>query len=392
MLITGGHAKECGGCGKGIDDEEHRRERRNPLDEQGVQSSSILAQAWSEGHGRIRMVDSCTNQESAGVRNRILLFLTVCAVLLAAQSQSDGVRAAQSNAGDAARQPPSRPDAGMNIRVNSTLVLIPVTVTDSLSRFVLGLDRQDFRVFEDGVEQKVKQFAGEDAPLSIGLLVDTSGSMGSKIETSRQAVAQFLKTMNAQDEAFLIEFSDRAELATGFTEHTDEIENKLTVVESQGLTALLDAVYMGLREMKKAKNPRKALLIISDGGDNNSRYTAEEIKNLVREADVQIYSMGVFEPFPYSGISGAELSGPRLLSQISEQTGGRAFAATSDNALPGIATRIGIELRNQYVLAYSPTAQNRDGKYRKVEVKLNQPDGLPSLKARWRLGYYAPTQ
>mgnify|MGYP002402071597 CR=1 FL=1 len=326
------------------------------------------------------------------MRNRILLFLTVCAVLLAAQSQSDGVRAAQSNAGDAARQPPSRPDAGMNIRVNSTLVLIPVTVTDSLSRFVLGLDRQDFRVFEDGVEQKVKQFAGEDAPLSIGLLVDTSGSMGSKIETSRQAVAQFLKTMNAQDEAFLIEFSDRAELATGFTEHTDEIENKLTVVESQGLTALLDAVYMGLREMKKAKNPRKALLIISDGGDNNSRYTAEEIKNLVREADVQIYSMGVFEPFPYSGISGAELSGPRLLSQISEQTGGRAFAATSDNALPGIATRIGIELRNQYVLAYSPTAQNRDGKYRKVEVKLNQPDGLPSLKARWRLGYYAPTQ
>jgi Ca-activated chloride channel homolog len=323
------------------------------------------------------------------VRCRSLLFPIFCAGLLTVQWHSHWARAAaQSNAGATA----SQPGADVNIRVNTTLVLIPVTVTDSLNRFVLGLDKQDFRVFEDGAEQKVKQFAGEDAPLSVGLLVDTSGSMGSKIDTSRQAVAQFLKTMNAQDEAFLIEFSDRAELAMGFTGHTDEIENKLTSVESQGLTALLDAVYMGLREMKKAKNPRKALLIISDGGDNNSRYTSAEIKNLVREADVQIYSMGVFEPFPYLRLSGAELSGPRLLSQISEQTGGRAFAAANDSALPGVATRIGIELRNQYVLAYSAANQNRDGKYRKVEVKLNQPPGLSSLKPRWRLGYYAPTQ
>ena len=289
-------------------------------------------------------------------------------------------------------QTASQAGAGVNIRVNTTLVVIPVTVTDPLNRFVLGLDKQDFRVFEDGTEQKVKQFADEDAPLSIGLLVDTSGSMGSRIETSRQAVTQFLKTMNAQDEAFLVTFGDRAELAIGFTERANEIQSKLTSVEPQGLTALLDAVYMGLREMKRAKNPRKALLIISDGGDNNSRYTADQIENLVREADVQIYSMGVFGPFPYLGISAAELSGPHLLSQLSEQTGGRAFAATNDGALPSIATRIGIELRNQYVLAYSPTNQNRNGKYRKIEVKLDQPQGLPALKSRWRLGYYAPTQ
>jgi Ca-activated chloride channel homolog len=307
------------------------------------------------------------------VRRRFLLFLILSTALLSAQTAS-------------------RAGAGVNIRVNTTLVVIPVTVTDALNRFVLGLDRQDFRVFEDGAEQKVKQFADEDAPLSVGVLVDTSGSMGSKIETSRQAVAQFLKTMNAQDEAFLVEFGDRAVLATGFTEHTDEIQSKLTSVEPQGLTALLDAVYMGLGEMKRAKNPRKALLIISDGGDNNSRYTTHQIENLVREADVQIYSMGVFGPFPYLGISSAELSGPHLLSQLSEQTGGRAFAATNDSALPSIATRIGIELRNQYVLAYSPTNQNRDGKYRKIEVKLDQPQGLPALKSRWRLGYYAPVQ
>lgn len=283
-------------------------------------------------------------------------------------------------------------DPAADIRVDTTLVVIPVTVTDAMNRFVLGLDRQDFRVLEDGKEQQVKQFSDEDAPLSVGLLVDTSGSMGAKIDTSRKAVAQFLKTMNPQDEAFLIEFNDRADVAVPFTRDTNELESKLVSAQPQGLTALLDAVHMGIREMKKAKNPRKALLIISDGGDNNSRYTATEIKDLVREADVQIYAMGVFEPFDFFGLTAAELSGPHLLSELAEQTGGRAFAASRTKDLPAIATRIGIELRNQYVLAYYPANQDRNGKFRKVDVKLDQPKGLPALKARWRAGYYAPAQ
>ncbi len=282
-----------------------------------------------------------------------------------------------------------RPEA---LRVETTLVVIPVTVTDASHRFVLGLEKQNFSLSEDGVTQKVTQFAGEDAPLSIGLLVDTSGSMGTKLATSREAVAQFLRTMNAQDEAFLIAFSDRAKLVAGFTNDTAEIEDKLTSVESQGLTALLDAVSMGITEMKKAKNPRKALLIISDGGDNNSQYTPEQIEELVREADVQIYAMGVFEQLPYLGITRAELSGPRLLAQLAEETGGRAFPARTSSALPSIARRIGIELRNQYVLAYSPSNEEKNGKYRKVEVKLNPPQGLSGLKTRWRTGYYAATQ
>ncbi|MBV9155814.1 MAG: VWA domain-containing protein [Acidobacteriaceae bacterium] len=286
----------------------------------------------------------------------------------------------------------SDPGSTLKLRAETTLVLIPVSVTDASNRYVLGLERQDFHIFEDGTEQKVTQFSGEDAPLSVGLLVDTSGSMGEKINISRQAVTQFLKTMNSKDEAFLIEFSDRADLAVGFTSHSADIEEKLGSVESQGLTALLDAVHLGLSQMKTAMNPRKALLIISDGGDNNSRYSAAEIKDLVREADVQIYAMGVFEPFASFVLGAAELSGPRLLSQLAEQTGGRAFAATRSSDLPGIATRIGIELRNQYVLAYPPLNQQHNGKYRKVEVKLNQPQGLSPLKARWRLGYYAPAQ
>lgn len=283
-----------------------------------------------------------------------------------------------------------RPD--INLRVNTTLVVIPVTVTDASSRFVLGLEKKNFSIFEDGVRQSISQFAAEDAPLSIGLLVDTSGSMGAKMGTSRQAVLEVLKILNKDDEAFLIEFSDRAELTVPFTRDFAAIEEKLGSVESQGLTALLDSIDMGVKEMRKARNPRKALLIISDGGDNNSRYTSEEIENLVREADVQVYAMGVFEPFSNLGLSEPELSGPRLLAEVSEQTGGRVFPARSFSALPAVARKIAIELRNQYVLAYSPTKHERDGKYRKVEVKLDPPQGLSALKARWRLGYYAPTQ
>lgn len=288
--------------------------------------------------------------------------------------------------------PPVEAHPDVNLRVNTTLVVIPVTVTDATNRFVLGLQKQNFSIFEDGVRQSISQFAAEDAPLSIGLLVDTSGSMGTKLATSRQAVSEILKILNKDDEAFLIEFSDHAELAFPFTRDFTAIEEKLGSVESQGLTALLDSIDMGIREMKNARNPRKALLIISDGGDNNSRYTAQEIESLVREADVQVYAMGVFEPFSNLALSEPELSGPRLLAEVSEQTGGRTFPARSFSALPAVARKIAIELRNQYVLAYSPTKHERDGKYRKVEVKLTAPPGLSTLKARWRLGYYAPTQ
>ena len=287
----------------------------------------------------------------------------------------------------------SDPPATAAFRAESTLVLVPVSVTDPSNRYVLGLEKQDFHLLEDDVPQTIAFFSNEDAPLSIGLLVDTSGSMGAKLDTSRRAVVEFLKTLNAADEAFLVEFSDRAELAVGLTSNAGEIEDKLTEVTSGGLTALLDAVHTGLQEMKHAKNPRKALLVISDGGDNNSRFTASQIEDLVREADVQIYAMGVFEPVLTFGLGkggGAELSGPKLLSEIADQTGGRALAASHLRDLPGIAERIGIELRNQYVLAYAPANKNRDGKYRKVQVKLDQPKALPALKARWRLGYYAP--
>ncbi len=279
-----------------------------------------------------------------------------------------------------------------NIRIDTTLVLIPVTVTDPLNRFVTGLEKENFRLFEDKVEQQIAQFSSEDAPLSVGVIFDCSGSMGSKLEKSRQAVAQFFKTANPEDEFFLVEFNDRADLVIKFTTALEEIQNRLTFTQSKGKTALLDAVYLGLHEMKNAKNPRKALLIISDGGDNNSRYTETEVKNLVREADVQIYAMGIFEPTSTRGRTSEEMGGPSLLSEIAEQTGGRHFPVENLNELPNIAEKIGIELRNQYIIGYSPKNQERNGKYRRVQVKLVQPRGLPPLRAFWRLGYYAPTQ
>jgi Ca-activated chloride channel homolog len=274
------------------------------------------------------------------------------------------------------------------IVANTTLVVIPVTVTDPMNRFVLGLDKDNFSLLEDGAKQKITYFSGEDAPLSVGLLIDTSGSMGLKMETSRRAVAEFLKTMNAEDEAFLIQFGDRANVVAGFTTRMNEIENAMKAMQPGGLTALLDAVELGVREMKKAKNPRKALVVVSDGGDNHSRYTASDIKDVVREADTQIYAMGVFEAVLFPRMTAEEVSGPRLLAEIADQTGGRAFGASAFNQLPSIAEKIAIELRNQYVLAYTPSNDARDGKYRHIEVKVRQPQSLPTLKARWRLGYY----
>jgi VWFA-related protein len=279
-----------------------------------------------------------------------------------------------------------------NIRVDSTLVLIPVTVTDPMNRFVTGLEKENFKIFEDRKEQDLSQFSSEDAPISVGVVFDCSGSMGGKLDKSRQAVAQFFKTANPEDEFFLVEFHDSAELVQAFTTSLEEIQNRLTFTQSKGRTALLDAIYLALHEMKKARNPRKALLVISDGGDNNSRYTEGEIKSLVKEADSQIYAIGIYEPVGARSRTAEELAGPGLLTDIAEQTGGRQYAVENLNELPDIASKIGVELRNQYILGYAPQNREHDGKYRRVQVKLVEPRGLPPLRAFWRLGYYAPSQ
>jgi Ca-activated chloride channel homolog len=324
------------------------------------------------------------------MKRQLLLFLSACLLVVSVGTSADSPKVTVDPRAKPVVPGPKGPRT--DIRVDTTVVLINVTVTDPLNRFVTGLEKENFRLFEDKIEQKVVHFASEDAPLSIGLVFDTSGSMGNKLTKSRQAVAMFFKTANPEDEFFLVQFNDRPELIQDFTTNLEEIQNRLTFTQAKGRTALLDAVYMALHKMKKARNPRKALLIISDGGDNSSRYTESEIKNLVREADVQIYAIGIFEPSGSRGRTAEELSGPGLLSELSEQTGGRHFAVENLNELPDVAAKIGIELRNQYILGYTPTNLQRDGKYRKVQVKLVQPKGLPPLRESHRQGYYAPIQ
>jgi VWFA-related protein len=279
-----------------------------------------------------------------------------------------------------------------NIRVDSTLVLIPVTVTDPMNRFVTGLEKENFKLTEDKQPQEITQFSSEDAPLSVGVVFDCSGSMGHKLDKSRQAVAQFFKLANPEDEFFLVQFNDSANLVQAFTRNLEEIQNKLAFTQSRGRTALLDAVYMAVHEMRKAKNPRKALLLISDGGDNSSRYTETEIKTLVKEADVQIYAIGIYESIGARSRTPEETTGPALLTEIAEQTGGRQYQVDDLNELPDVAAKIGIELRNQYILGYSPKNLSRDGKYRRVQVRLVQPHGMPLLRPFWKQGYYAPAQ
>jgi Ca-activated chloride channel family protein len=213
--------------------------------------------------------------------------------------------------------------------------------------------------------------------------------MSNKIEKSREAVVEFFRTANPQDEFFMITFSERPELLSDFTSSVEEIQGRLISINPRGRTAMLDAIYLGLSKMRHAHQRKKALLIISDGGDNHSRYTEGEIKNLVKEADVQLYAIGIFDSTPRTE---EERMGPTMLASITDVTGGRTFTIDNPNELADVATKIGVELRNQYVLGYRPKKPGHDGKWRKVKVKLNPPKGLPPLHVYAKTGYYAPTE
>ena len=294
---------------------------------------------------------------------------------------------------------PAKPDfvastTGMSahvrpLKVDVDLVLVPVTITDPMNRLVTGLDKENFQLFEGNASQQIRTFSSEDAPVSLGVIFDSSGSMSSKMDRAKDAVIEFFKTANPQDEFFMITFSDEPEAVSDFTSSVDEIQNKLVFAVPKHRTALLDAIYMGISKMRQAKYAKKALLIISDGGDNHSRYTEGEIKALVKEADVMIYAIGIYDRYASAT---EERLGPQLLSDITELTGGRAFTIDNPNDLGDVATKIGVELRNQYVLGYRPTKITRDGKWRKIKVKLLPPKGLPPLRVYARTGYYAPQE
>jgi Ca-activated chloride channel homolog len=311
---------------------------------------------------------------------------------LSAQTLNDGVhvsprvRNQSGKAGDPIDRSLTEP--GKPIQVHVNLVLVPVTITDPLNRLVLGLEKNNFSVFEGNAPQEIRHFSSEDAPISLGVIFDTSGSMSTKFDQAREAIVEFFKTANPQDEFFMISFSDTPQELSDFTSSVEDIQARLLFAMPKGRTALLDAIYLGLHKMKQAKYERKALLIISDGGDNRSRYTEGQIKSLVKEANVQMYAIGIFDPYFRTE---EESRGPELLESITEITGGREFTVGDPSELADIATKIGIELRNQYVIGYRPMSDPHDGKWHKVKVKMVPPKGLPPLRVHAKTGYYAPS-
>jgi Ca-activated chloride channel homolog len=290
-------------------------------------------------------------------------------------------------ADNAAKLATSRRDARIRVEVN--LVLVPATVTDPMNRLVTGLERENFEVYDNNIGQVIKSFSTEDAPVTIGVIFDLSGSMNSKFARARKALSEFLRTSNPQDEFFVVGFNDRPAVIVDYTSDVDDVEARMVMLKPENRTALIDAIYLGVDKLKQAKYERKALLIISDGGDNRSRYTEGELRRVVRESDVQIYSIGIFDQYAPTT---EEQMGPILLNDICDMTGGRMFRVLDINDLGDIASRISAELRNEYVIGYRPSEVKQDGNWRKLKIRLVPPPGLPTLTVHNRQGYYAPSQ
>jgi len=257
------------------------------------------------------------------------------------------------------------------------MVQIPVTVTDQFDRSVMNLTAKNFRVLEGGVEQQISAFSMSDAPISAGIVFDTSGSMKKRLDESRAAVRQFLESAMPGDEYSLVRFSDAATLVEPFTSEPSVVSRQLGSLVAGGWTALYDAVCLSIQQMRRAANPRRVLLILSDGDDNNSRYTESELISLVREADVRVYSIGLF-------------TRPRCLERMARETGGRTVTVHNLNELPATMTKLSEEIRNLYMLGYIPANTASDGRYRKVTVEVRQAEGAAPLRVSWRRGYVGP--
>jgi Ca-activated chloride channel family protein len=276
--------------------------------------------------------------------------------------------------------------ASASIRVDVNMALVPVTVLDPRGQSVLGLARDNFRVFDDKEQRPIISFGRQDGPMSIGLIYDTSRSMNDKFKIARQAPVELFQRLNPDDEAFLITVADKAELRQPFTSKFEEIQNALLFVSPKGTTSLIDGVVLGLQQAKKARYPRRALIVVSDGGDNNSRYTLRELASMAAEADTQIFTVCVYD-HPQTQ---EEVEGPALLGELAQASGGVQHLISNVNELRRSLGQIAVNLHNQYVLGYYPPDEAQGGKYRKIQVKVLLPKGLPNLKVFSRSGYYVP--
>jgi Ca-activated chloride channel family protein len=280
--------------------------------------------------------------------------------------------------------PPRRNPA--DIRVDVNMALVPVTVMDVSGHNVTGLNRENFRVFDETEPREIVSFGLADAPVSIGLIYDASGSMGDKFRVAREAPAQLFAQLNPEDEAFLVTVSDKPEMRQDFTSNLEQITNNLLFVSPRGQTSLVDGIYLGLQRLRKAHNQRKALIVVSDGGDNNSRYNMRELANLAAEADAQIFTICLFG----NPRSPEELAGPALLDRLAHLSGGIHYMISDINNMKTAFARIGVTLHNEYMLGIYPADGAPSGKFRKLKVQVLAPAGIPRLQIYARSGYYVP--
>jgi len=278
----------------------------------------------------------------------------------------------------APRPRPAPPKAARaNLRLDVRMVQIPVTVTDLRGSPVLGLASENFRVFEDDLERPITSLSVSDAPISAGIVFDSSRSMKRRIDDSRAAVDQFLRTSGDADDFFLVRFSDRAELLSSFTNKPDEISQALKPVEAKGWTALVDAICLATHQVRKGTHQRRILLVLTDGNDNNSRYSEGELISMLREADVRVYAVSIVDR-------------SRFLQKIADETGGRAICVRKMSDLPDAMEELSRQIRSEYVVSYTPAEFQNDGRYHRVRVEVRPPAGMARVYSSWRRGYMAP--
>ncbi len=308
------------------------------------------------------------------------LFAILFSVTLAAAQEPRGPRMLEQ------RQAPAQQRDRSQIRVDVDLALVPVTVVDPMGRAVLGLQPENFTLYDEKQPRDIVSFSRQDAPVAVGIVFDASGSMKEKQQAAREAVAEFLKQLNPEDEVFLVAVTSRPERITDFTNDEREILDAVMFTRPGGRTALIDGVYLALNQLHKAQNPRKALVVISDGGDNSSRYTMGELMTFAMESDAQIYTVGIY------GAPGSveEVDGPYLMEDLAKRTGGRNFEVRGSAGLVSAMVCVGNTLHNQYVIGYYPPQEAPAGKYRHIRVELHVPAGLPELKVYARRGYFKP--
>jgi len=263
------------------------------------------------------------------------------------------------------------------IQLKARLVSMTVTVLDPLGRFVTGLDKRNFQVFDDGVKQEITHFSDEDAPLTLGIIYDVSGSMGDLTSRSFQTLRRFFDTSHQEDEYFIIAFNNRARLVQDFTTSPSEIMSRVIFVKAKGSTALYDGVYLGIEKARQGRHQKRALLIISDGEENSSRYSGRELREMLKESDVPVYAIGISQLY----------AGMGTLQSLSGWSGGMTFAPADEPQTRDIYTRIALMLRHQYAIGFYPTDAASPVDWHKVRINVSAPRGLGRLSLNYKKGY-----